>query len=128
MAIIIFTQNIGAATSLIAANAIFSNTLRRQLQERAGQIGLAPDAIIAAGARSIRDLVSGSRLDAVLAAYSKSIDRVMYLGIGVSVAVLAFAWGLGWKDIRKANQLKAITDESSESGDKEPMRAAVDSK
>ncbi|KAL6858331.1 hypothetical protein ACO1O0_005792 [Amphichorda felina] len=128
MAIIIFTQNIGAATSLIAANAIFSNTLRRQLQERAGQIGLAPDAIIAAGARSIRDLVSGSRLDAVLAAYSNSIDRVMYLGIGVSVAVLAFAWGLGWKDIRKANQLKAITDESSESGDKEPMRAAVDGK
>lgn len=119
MAIIIFWQNIGAATSLIAANAIFSNSLRHQLQERVAEIGLAPDAIVAAGVRSIRDLVSGSPLAAVLEAYAKSIDRVMYLGLAVSLAVLVFAPGLGWKDIRKVKDLQVIGSESADGGDQE---------
>ncbi|CAG7938445.1 unnamed protein product [Penicillium nalgiovense] len=110
IAIIIFWQNIGASTSLIAANAIFSNTLRHELQKRATRIGHAPEVIVAAGVRSIRDLVSGSQLTAVLAAYAKSIDSVMYLGIAVSVAVLVFSPGLGWKDIRKVKDLQAITN------------------
>ncbi|CAI7653011.1 unnamed protein product [Penicillium glandicola] len=119
MAIIIFWQNIGAATSLIAANAIFSNSLRSELQKRAADIGVTPDAIINAGVRSIRDLVSGSELAAVLAAYAKSIDKVMYLGIAVSIAVLVFSPGLGWKDIRKVKQLQIITDKSPDGGDKD---------
>ncbi|KAL3490681.1 major facilitator superfamily domain-containing protein [Aspergillus germanicus] len=114
MAIIIFWQNIGAATSLIAANAIFSNSLREQLQQRAAQIGVSPDAIIAAGVRSIRDLVSGSELTAVLAAYAKSIDHVMYLGLAVSAAVLVFAPGLGWKDIRKTKDLQTLTSKPAD--------------
>ncbi|KAG2420109.1 hypothetical protein HFD88_004908 [Aspergillus terreus] len=119
MAIIIFWQNIGAATSLIAANAIFSNSLRHQLQQRISEIGHSPDVIVGAGVRSIRDLVSGSQLTAVLAAYAKSIDNVMYLGIAVSICVIIFSPGLGWKDIRKTKDLQAITSESPESGDKE---------
>ncbi|KAF4151948.1 hypothetical protein CNMCM6069_002803 [Aspergillus lentulus] len=119
MAIVIFWQNIGAATSLIAANAIFSNSLRQQLQQRAAQIGQAPDAVVAAGVRSIRDLVSGSQLAAVLEAYAKSIDHVMYLGLAVSLAVLIFAPGLGWKDIRKVKDLQVIGSESPASGDQE---------
>ncbi|GJN66093.1 hypothetical protein PLICBS_000109 [Purpureocillium lilacinum] len=102
MAIIIFTQNIGAATSLIAANAIFSNSLRHELQQRAEQIGRTPDAIVAA-------------------AYSKSIDHVMYLGIGVSVAGLVFAWGLGWTDIRKIEKPNAIISDTSDAGEKDPI-------
>jgi len=121
MAIIIFWQNIGAAVSLIAANAIFSNSLRDQLQQRAAEIGLSPDTIVAAGVRSIRDLVSGSELAAVLAAYAKSIDHVMYLGIAVSAAVLVFCPGLGWKDIRKTKDLLVLT---SESPDKDGEAAA----
>ncbi|KAL3443334.1 major facilitator superfamily domain-containing protein [Aspergillus insuetus] len=109
MAIIIFWQNIGAAASLIAANAIFSNSLRDQLQQRAAQIGVSPDTIIAAGVRSIRDLVSGSELTGVLAAYAKSIDHVMYLGLAVSASVLVFSPGLGWKDIRKTKDLQTLT-------------------
>ncbi|CAI7663334.1 unnamed protein product [Penicillium palitans] len=118
MAIIIFAQNMGAATSLIAANAIFSNSLRSEVQKRAAQISVSPDAIIHAGVRSIRDMVSGSELAAVLEAYAKSIDRVMYLGIAVSIAVLVFSPGLGWKDIRKA-KLQVITDKSPDGGDKD---------
>ena len=118
MAIIIFWQNIGAATSLIAANAIFSNSLRSEFQKRAAQISVSPDTIINVGVRSIRDLVSGSELTAVLAAYAKSIDKVMYLGIAVSIAVLVFSPGLGWKDIRKVKELQVLTNKSPNSGDK----------
>lgn len=118
MAIIIFWQNIGAATSLIAANAIFSNSLRSEFQKLAAQISVSPDTIINVGVRSIRDLVSGSELTAVLAAYAKSIDKVMYLGIAVSIAVLVFSPGLGWKDIRKVKELQVLTNKSPNSGDK----------
>ncbi|KAF4768737.1 Major facilitator superfamily domain general substrate transporter [Penicillium solitum] len=118
MAVIIFAQNMGAATSLIAANAIFSNSLRSELQKRAAQISVSPDAIINAGVRSIRDMTSGSELAAVLEAYAKSIDKVMYLGIAVSIAVLVFSPGLGWKDIRKAKP-QVITDKSPDGGDKD---------
>ncbi|OAT01728.1 MFS transporter, variant [Blastomyces dermatitidis ER-3] len=119
MAIIIFWQSIGASTSLIAANAIFSNSLRQQLQQRVAQVGRAPDVIVAAGVRSIRDLVSGSQLTAVLAAYAKSVDRVMYLGIAVSIAVIVFSPGLGWKDIRKVKDLQAIISSETSGGDKQ---------
>ncbi|KAK4149555.1 hypothetical protein C8A00DRAFT_46850 [Chaetomidium leptoderma] len=100
MSIIIFCQNMGGAVSLVAANAIFSNTLRSQLRQRAAEIGVAPDVIVNAGARSVRQLVWGPQLAVVLQAYSKSVDTVMYLGIAVSVAAFGSAWGLGWKDIR----------------------------
>lgn len=107
----------GGAVSLVAANAVFSNSLRRQLQDRIGSIGLDPEIIINSGARSVRQLVSGDALAATLEAYSESIDTVMYLGIGVSVAAFAFAWGLGWKDIRVERKLNAITQASdSENG------------
>jgi hypothetical protein len=121
MAIVIFWQNIGASTSLIAANAIFSNSLRRQLQQRIAEIGVSPDIIIDTGVHSIRNLVSGSQLTAVLAAYAKSVDNVMYLGVAVSIAVLVFAPGLGWKDIRKVKDLQAITQDSPDRSEKKKV-------
>lgn len=120
MAIIIFWQNMGAAISLVAANAIFSNALRDQLAQRASQIGVTADVILAAGVRSIRDLVSGSELVAVLEAYAKAVDNVMYLGIAVSVMVIVFSPGLGWKDIRKTKSLQALATE----GEKETVHVA----
>ncbi|KAJ5730545.1 uncharacterized protein N7483_005053 [Penicillium malachiteum] len=121
MAIIIFWQNIGGATSLIAANAIFDNSLRSELQKRAAEISVSPDTIINAGVRSIRSLVSGSELTAVLAAYAKSVDKVMYLGIAVSLTVIVVSPGLGWKDIRKvkAHDLKVLTSKSPNSGEQD---------
>lgn len=109
MSIAIFTQNMGAAISLVAGNALFSNSLQKELQKRIASIGTSPDAIVAAGVRSIRQLVSGSALAAVLEAYCKAIDDVMYFGIGLSLGMLLFAWGLGWKDVRKVDKLDAIT-------------------
>lgn len=54
--------------------------------------------------------MSGSWLTAVLAAYAKSVDNVMYLGLAVSIAVLIFTPVLGWKDIRKVKELQKITE------------------
>lgn len=122
MAIVIFWQNIGASTSLIAANAISSNSLRHKLQQRIAEIGLSPGIIVAAGVRSFRNLVSGSQLTAFLAAYAKSVDNVMYLGIAVGIAVLVIAPGLGWKDIRKVKDLQAITNEFPKKAQKASTR------
>lgn len=111
MAIVIFWQNMGGAVFLIAANAIFSNSLRKQLEWQVAEIGIDPDVIIGTGASSVRKLGLGAQqLGTVLQAYSDSVDRVMYLGIGVSVAAFGFAWGLGWKDIRVERKLKQIRE------------------
>ncbi|KAI1087097.1 MFS general substrate transporter [Rostrohypoxylon terebratum] len=115
MSIILFCQNIGAAVALPAANAIFSNVLRRELEKRISEIGVDPDVIVGSGVRSIRSIVSGDQLTATLQAYCNSIDVVMYLGIAVAIATFAFAWGLGFRDIRKEKEIKAL--QSSESTD-----------
>ncbi|KIW67595.1 hypothetical protein PV04_06833 [Phialophora macrospora] len=122
MSIILFCQNMGGAVFLVAANAIFSNSLRKQLQQRATAIGIAPDIIVGAGVRSIRQLVSGEKLALVLQAYSNSVDCVMYLGIAASVATFAFAWGLGWKDIRVERKLKALQPPEPGDGDQTASR------
>ncbi|KAI1134070.1 MFS general substrate transporter [Hypoxylon sp. FL0543] len=112
MAILIFCQNLGGAVFLIAAQTIFSNSLRKQIEQNAP--GVHAEQIIAAGARSIRQLVSGEQLAGVLEAYSKSINDVMYLGIGVSGVSFAFSWCLGWKDIRANKKLNGSSLEDEE--------------
>ncbi|KAL4925326.1 major facilitator superfamily domain-containing protein [Aspergillus undulatus] len=86
MAIVIFMQFLGGAIILSAEQKAFSNSLRDLLTEHLP--GANVDAIIAAGARSIRDID-----------YTTAIQRVFYLGVGVSGAAFVFCWGLVWKDI-----------------------------
>ena len=122
MAIVIFCQGMGGAVSLVAANAIFSNTLKNQLTQRAAEIKVNPEIIVNAGVRGFRKLVHGQELAAVLQAYAKSVDTVMYFGIGVSVAAFAFAWGLGFKDIREEKDLDGIKlDEKKGKASLEPQ-------
>lgn len=113
MAIVIFAQNMGAATWVVVANAIFNNSLREQLMERAATIGLSANDIINAGARSTRSLgLSSTQLAAVLDAYSKAVDNAMYLGIAVSGAGLIFVWGLGFKNVHKVKDLTELSNEN----------------
>lgn len=115
MSIILFCQNIGAAVSLPAANAVFSNSLRSELAQRLDLIGVEANLLVDVGVRSIRTLISGDQLTATLQAYSEAIDAVMYLGIAVSIAVsiaaFAFGWGLGLKDIRREKKLLELRSE-----------------
>ncbi|OQE41178.1 hypothetical protein PENCOP_c005G08329 [Penicillium coprophilum] len=110
MAIIIFCQNMGGAVFLIAANSIFTNGLRKELQKNISEIGINPDVLLSTGLSSIRSLVSGDKLTAALKCYTTAINHVMYLGIGVSLATFAFGWGLGWVDIRKVKELQTIQE------------------
>jgi hypothetical protein len=113
MTIVLFCQDIGAATWLVAANSIFSNGLRKQLVERIGEIRVEPDVIISASAASLRQILQGDRLVAALECYTKAISHVMYLGAGLSVATFIFGTGLGWKDIRVEKKLQEIKSTSS---------------
>ncbi|MCJ1434877.1 hypothetical protein MMC27_004247 [Xylographa pallens] len=121
MSIALFSQSIGAATWLVAANAVFNNGLRRQLQQRIGEIGVDPDFIVSAGANSIRQIVQGPQLVAALECYTAAISQVMYLGVGLALVTFVFGTGLGWKDIRVAKKLQAIKSSQSPSSSSFPV-------
>jgi hypothetical protein len=54
-------------------------------------IGLAPEVVISAGARGVHSLgLLRPALQALLTLYAKSIDRIMYLGVGLAAGALAF--------------------------------------
>ncbi|MCJ1391059.1 hypothetical protein MMC18_003920 [Xylographa bjoerkii] len=100
MAIVLTMQTFGSSVWLIIANVIFNNSLHDLLSENASVIGLAPDFVFDAGARGVHSLgLSGAALQALLDSYAESIDRVMYLGVGLAAGALVFCWALGWHNI-----------------------------
>ncbi|KAM0420406.1 hypothetical protein ACHAPT_011827 [Fusarium lateritium] len=101
MAIVIFTQYLGGATFLTAAQTIFTNVLKNEIRHKV--VGVDANLIVAAGATVVRQVTPPQLLPGVLKAYSTAISRVFYLGAGISVAALPFGCGLGWKDIRVRN-------------------------
>jgi len=125
MAIVIFCQGMGGAVFLIVANAVFSNSLRHQLGLQSSKIGVAPDAVINAGARGLRQLIpDGERLAIVLQAYTDSIDNVMYVGVGVACVAFVFALGLGLKDIRKEKAMKEDSTVESAAAKEKDLEAS----
>jgi hypothetical protein len=99
MSFIIFSQAFGGAIFLAFAQTIFSNSLNSELVRYAPSVN--PEVVIAAGATSIQSVVAESELAGVLMAYSTSVDRVFYLATATGVAWFFFAWGMGWRDVRK---------------------------
>lgn len=111
MAIVLTVQTFGSSVWLIIANVIFNNSLRNRLQENRSVIGLAPDFVIRAGARGVHSLgLSGAALQALLESYATSVDRVMYLGVGLAAGALLFCWGLGWHNILEIKEKEALRD------------------
>ena len=104
----------GAAVWVVTANAIFNNTLRKELSQRAALIDPSPEVIIEAGARNIRGAgLTPSELAAVLVAYGKAIDTTMYLGIAVFGSVMLVAWEMGFKNLKKVERPKELTNDST---------------
>ena len=103
MALTIFSQSFGAAVFLSLAETIFSNSFGNLISEYAPSVN--GQSIIDAGATGFRKTVSGTNLAGVLIAYAKSIDRVFYLAAGMGVGCFVFAWGMGWKDLRKKKEI-----------------------
>lgn len=106
MALVMFSQSFGGAMFLSFADTIFTNSMMSLIPQYAPSVD--PKAVIAAGATGFRNLISGNDLANVLVAYSKSADRVFYLAVGAAVGSFIFAWGMGWHDIRKKNNVSNV--------------------
>ncbi len=112
MAIVLTVQTFGSSVWLIVANVIFNNSLDHLLLENASVNGLAPNIVIGAGARGVHSLgLSGASLQALLDSYAKSIDRVMYLGVGLAAGAFVFCWGLGWHNLLEIKKREALVAE-----------------
>lgn len=103
MALVTFSQSLGAAVFLSLGETIYSNSFGNLISEYAPSVNVQD--IIHAGATGFRKFVSGADLESVLTAYAKSIDRVFYMAAGLAAGSFVFAWGMGWKDLRKKEEV-----------------------
>ena len=99
MAIVIFSQSFGAALFLSFSDTIFITSFKALIPKYASSVDA--QSVINAGASEFRRIVARTELAGVLIAYAKSVDRVFYLTAGMGVGCFVFAWGMGWKDLRK---------------------------
>ena len=99
MSILMFIQTLAGAVFLTLADVIFDTGLKSLIPKDAPNVN--PETIISAGATGIRDVVSSQDLPGVLQAYATSIDYVFYMTAGLGVVIVIFAFGMGWKDVRK---------------------------
>lgn len=102
MAMMTCAQTFGGSIFLAVAEVIFAQGLRRKIPEYAPSVNA--EAVIQAGATRFREVVSAQDLPAVLVAYAKSIDQVFYLNTGLSCAQFVFAWGVGWRSVKKGRE------------------------
>lgn len=112
LAILSFCQMMGGAVWLAVAQAIFSHGLRANLRRYAPATD--PDTIMALGATAFQTFVPATEMPGVLAAFSKAINWVFYLAVGVVVVSFLASFGVGWKSVRKQKQ--ALLAEPTNSG------------
>lgn len=106
MALVMFSQSFAGALFLSFSSTIFTNSLKTFIYKYAPSVDA--QIVINAGATGFRKDIIETALPGVLIAYAKSINRVFYLTAGMAVGCFVFAWGMGWKDIRKTSKaLKA---------------------
>ena len=105
MAFMFFFQTFSGAIFVVIATTIFTQSLISGLEKHAPSVD--PQKALAAGggAQAVRNLLpqGSEELYDLLQAYADSLDRVFYLLIVFGILVFAFAWGTGWRDIRKKN-------------------------
>ncbi|OJJ42172.1 hypothetical protein ASPZODRAFT_77554 [Penicilliopsis zonata CBS 506.65] len=110
MAMMTCAQTFGGSIFLAVAEVIFAQGLRTKIPEYAPTVNA--EAVIQAGATGFRQVVSAQDLPAVLAAYAKSIDRVFSLNTALSCAQFVFAWGVGWRSVKKGMEEDKEMDKS----------------
>lgn len=103
MALVIFSQSFAGALFLSFSSTIFTNSLKTLIPKYAPSVDA--QTIINAGATGFRKVITGTDLAGVLIAYAKSVDPVFYLTAGMAVGCFVFAWGMGWKDMRKKSEV-----------------------
>jgi hypothetical protein len=100
---LIFVQNIGSAVFFVLATTIFTQTLVKEIPVLAPSVSVKAALAAGGGAQAVRGLLpAGSpELPGLLSAYSISIRNIFYLLCGLTAIQFCFAWGMGWKDVRK---------------------------
>lgn len=116
LAFLVFCQNMSGAISVVVATTIFTQSVLSDIVRYAPSVS--PDAALAAGGGSgaVRALVppGSPELEGVLLTFSNGIDRIFYMLAGLAVAGFVFAWGMGWKDVRKKKDAISEPDAANE--------------
>jgi hypothetical protein len=110
MALLLFSQLFGGAFFLAIAETIFSDGLISGLSKYAPTVDA--QAVVAAGAAAIRQIVSPDELEGVLYAYNAAISHDFYMCAGAAAGMLLFAWAMGWRKINTNNKILAPTKEN----------------
>jgi hypothetical protein len=99
MSLVSFSQTLGGALFLAFAQTAFSTALPTTLQKHAP--GISSQLVEEAGASGFRAAVPQESVKGVVLAYNEALQHVFYIAAAASVTCFFFAWGIGWKDIRK---------------------------
>ncbi|PMD41915.1 efflux pump [Hyaloscypha variabilis F] len=99
MSLIAFSQTFGGTLFLTFDQTIFSRSLVDGLKRFAPTVDA--QAVIAAGASGIRQVVKPDQVEGVVLAYNLGINRNFYLAAGASVGTFVFSWGMGWHSVKK---------------------------
>lgn len=128
LALLIFIQNLSASIVIIIGNTIFTQSLLSKLARYAPSIS--PQEALKAGGSvdAVRQLVPSGKeteLNGILRAYSESLGNVWYLLVGFAVGGFLFAWGTGWRDVRKEEKISTTTVEKKEGEEKRYAKMEV---
>ncbi|RFU31486.1 hypothetical protein B7463_g4855, partial [Scytalidium lignicola] len=104
-AIIVFFQFLGGAIFLAIAENLFSSQLMKALVSNAPSLDA--QAIVAAGAESVRRVVSAGNLQAVLEAYNTAITRTLYVGVAAGGVAFIASLGVQWINVKGQNLMSA---------------------
>ena len=104
MSILVFCQTFGGALFLAVDDTDFTSSLVKALSALEPPVNV--QGIVQAGATRFREVVSPEDLPGVLQAYNVAVRNTFYLGVGGAVAYFFFAWGMGWKSVKKPKVVK----------------------
>lgn len=121
LAFLIFIQNVFAAIFVVVANTVFTQSLIKKLARYAPSVS--PQAALEAGgsAEAVRKLSGNSgELAGILTAYNDSLRNIWYMLVAFGCIASFFAFGMGWRDVRKKdatnNKQKGEVDEGEKVG------------
>lgn len=103
-AIVMFSENLGAAIMVSVAENVFTNQLTKNLEQYVPSID--PQTVINGGATQLRNEAPPEYYDAVLSAYNLSLMQTFYVGVALSCCgVLGAVW-VQWLSLRARRRLR----------------------
>ncbi|KAL3460667.1 MFS general substrate transporter [Aspergillus heterothallicus] len=97
-ALMVFAQTLGGALFISVGENIFHNKLLTNLASQAP--GIDAQAVVAAGATMIREVVPESALPDVLVAYNDAICQTFYVGLAMAIFTILGSFPIQWISIK----------------------------